>query len=205
MWNKYGACFYLAGGYFQNVFKMNYTYPHKIDNGAGEELTFIRVIDNEEGGLLEVENKVHPGSGPPIHVHHLQDESLTVMQGKMGAKISGQKATFHGPGETVTFRRGVAHRFWNAGEEILICKGWVSPPHNMEYFLTEIYRSTKANGGKRPSAFDGAFLQTKYKTEFDLVEVPAFVKKFIFPIILFLGRLKGEHRKFDQGPAAIRA
>jgi quercetin dioxygenase-like cupin family protein len=182
---------------------MKYTYPHTIENGGGEQLTFLQFIDDGKGGALEIENRVHPGSGPPMHVHHLQDESLTVIQGKIGAQIAGQEPTFHGPGETVTFLRGVAHRFWNAGDEILICKGWCSPAYNLQYFLTEIYRSTKANGGEKPSAFDGAYLQSKYKSEFDLVEIPVFVKKVIFPVILTLGKVVGKHRKFEKGPEAI--
>ena len=184
---------------------MKYTYPHTINNGGGEEITFVSFIDDADGGRLEIENKVHPGGGPPMHVHHLQDESLTVVKGKIAAQVFGQEATFHGPGETVTFKRGVPHRFWNPGQEILICRGWASPANNMEYFLTEIYKSTSRNGGTRPSAFDGAFLQTKYKTEFDMVEIPAFVKKVIFPVILLLGKLAGKHKKFEGAPQAVRA
>jgi len=183
---------------------MRYTYPHIIDNGAGEQITFVQFKDDGKGGMLEIENRVHPGAGPPMHVHYLQDESLTVIEGRIGAQVAGQEPTFHGPGETVTFLRGVAHRFWNAGEDMLICKGWASPAYNMEYFLTEIYRSTKANGGKAPSAFDGAYLQSKYKTEFDVTEIPALVKKVIFPITLMVGKLAGKHRQFEGGPEPIK-
>jgi quercetin dioxygenase-like cupin family protein len=182
---------------------MNFTYPHTIENGGGEELTFLRLIENESGGLLEVENKVKPGSGPPMHIHWLQDESLTVVKGKMGAQVLGKPATFHGPGETLTFYRGQAHKFWNAGEDVLICKGTISPANNIVYFLTEIYRSIKANGGHRPSAFDGAYLQTKYRSEFEMVEIPSFVKRVVFPIILGLGKLSGKHKKFLGGPRPI--
>ncbi len=184
---------------------MKYSYPHTIDNGAGEQITFLRFNDNGKGGILELENRVRPGAGPPMHVHHLQDESLTVIEGRIGAQVAGQQPTFHGPGETVTFRRGEVHRFWNAGEDLLVCKGWVNPAYNLEYFLTEIYRSTKANGGKAPSAFDGAYLQSKYKTEFDLSDIPMFVKKVLFPIALMLGRLAGKHRHFEGAPDAVKA
>lgn len=112
---------------------MKYTYPHIITNGGGEELTFMKLIKSGSDELLEVENRVKPGAGPPMHVHHLQDESLTVVQGLMAAKISGKEPTFHGPGETVTFTRGTPHRFWNAGSDDLICKGWISPVNNIEY------------------------------------------------------------------------
>ena len=200
---KCRACFYVAYLYNQKICIMKYTYPHTIDNGSGEQITFVQLIENDEGGLLEIENKVQPGAGPPMHVHHLQDESLTVVKGKIGAQILGKEATYHGPGETVTFKRGVPHKFWNAGDEVLHCKGWASPANNLEYFLTEIYKSVKANGGHRPSAFDGAYLQTKYSTEFDMVEIPAFVKKYILPVTVWIGKLAGRHQKFEGGPAPI--
>jgi quercetin dioxygenase-like cupin family protein len=183
---------------------MRYTYPHIIDNGAGEQLTFMKFIENESGGILEIENNVHPGGGPPMHVHHLQDESLTVIKGKLGAKIEGRYPTFHDEGETVTFRRGEVHRFWNAGDDVLICRGWVTPANNLEYFLTEIFSSTKANGGTSPFAFDGAYLLSKYKSEVDMMEIPPFVKKIIFPITLMLGKLAGKNRKFSEAPEAVQ-
>jgi hypothetical protein len=181
---------------------MKYTYPHIIENGSGEEITFLRHTEDDAGGMIELENRVQPGSGPPMHVHYLQDESLTVVRGKIGAQVQGQAPVFYGEGKTVTFKRGEIHRFWNAGEDILICRGWAKPALNLEYFLTGIYESTKSNGGKGPAAFDGAYLLTRYRSEFDLFVIPAFVKRFIFPITVFLGTLAGKHKKFSGAPLA---
>ena len=83
-----------------------YTYPHTIENGAGESLTFLRRVPGTNGDRLEVENVVSPGSGPPMHVHHYQEEALTVMQGRIGYQRQGKAAQFAGPGETATFRAG---------------------------------------------------------------------------------------------------
>jgi mannose-6-phosphate isomerase-like protein (cupin superfamily) len=182
---------------------MKFNYPHTIDNGGGEEITFAAFIHDDNGGKLEIHNKVQPGAGPPMHVHFLQDESLTVVSGKIGAQIAGRPPFFAGPGETVTFKRGEVHRFWNAGEDILICKGWATPAYNLEYFLTEIYKSVKSNGGHRPSAFDSAYLLSKYKTEFDMTEIPPLVKMVMFPIIRSLGILTGKHKKFKGAPPAF--
>ncbi len=82
--------------------------------------------------MLEVENLVQPGSGPPMHVHFKQTESLTIGKGRLGVEILGEKPTEYGEGETITFAVGVAHRFWNAGKESVICKGWVAPVDNIE-------------------------------------------------------------------------
>ena len=49
---------------------ITYTYPHTIENGAGEQITFVRCVRDSAGDRLEVENLVKPGSGPPMHVHN---------------------------------------------------------------------------------------------------------------------------------------
>jgi hypothetical protein len=90
-------------------------HPRTIDNGAGEELTFVGTRTDERGEYLEARNTVKPGSGPPMHVHRLQEESLTVERGTMGWQRQGDEEQ-----------------------------------DNLEYFLTQIYASTRAGGGKRP-------------------------------------------------------
>jgi len=183
---------------------MRYNYPHTIESGGGEQLTFLRLVSDPQGDWLEVENIVQPNSGPPMHIHHQQAESLTVVKGKIGIQRPGEEPQFFGEGETVTFQAGDPHRFWNAGTEPMVCKGWIKPAHNIVYFLTEIYRSTKANGGQQPSQFDAAWLMNRYRTEFDMTEIPSFVKKAIFPVVLFFGKLAGKHKKFADAPEPVK-
>jgi quercetin dioxygenase-like cupin family protein len=86
-------------------------YPHAIDNGAGETLTFLGIGSDERGEYVEARNSVSPGSGPPMHVHYLQEESLTVERGTMGWQRRGEEEQIARPGETVTFAPGEVHRF----------------------------------------------------------------------------------------------
>ena len=181
------------------------SYPKTIESGTGEQLTFTRRYVKDGVEYMEAENLVQPGSGPPMHVHHLQDESLTVIEGVLAAQVLNEDPKFYHPGETAFFPRGVVHKFWNAGDTVLKCKGFVTPVYNFEFFLTEIYRSTRESGNGRPATFDAAFLLNRYKTEFDMLEIPAFVKKVIFPVTLVTGRMKGLHRKFNNAPKAIKA
>jgi quercetin dioxygenase-like cupin family protein len=180
-------------------------YPRTIEDGSGEQLTFLRRRSDERGELLEVENRVSPGNGPPMHVHHFQEESLTVKEGKIAWIEEGGTEQTAGPGETVTFAAGVSHRFWNAGDDDLVCTGYVRPPDNIEYFLTQIYESTARNGGKRPSAFDGAYLSRRYQDEFALTEIPGPVRRFVFPVMVAVGRLFGKHKRFEGAPEPRRA
>lgn len=181
-----------------------YTYPHTIDNGAGESLTFLRRVNHPDGDYLEVENVVAPGSGPPMHTHHYQEESLTVVKGRIGYQVQGEEKKYAGEGETVHFAAGVPHKFWNAGEENLHCAGYIKPPDNVEYFLTEIYASTKENGGKEPNRLDGAFLMGRYKSEFSLNEIPTFVQKMIFPVMRVVGSINGRYKKYANAPEPVR-
>ena len=180
-----------------------YTYPHTIDNGAGEQIVFVRRVPGRNGDRLEVENVVKPGTGPPMHVHHFQEEALTVRQGKIGYQRPGEPPRFAGPGETVTFKAGEAHKFWNAGEVDLRCAGYVEPADNIEYFLGALYDSVKRTGG-RPDPFDAAFLITRYRSEFSMLEIPAPVQRIVFPLQVALGRLLGKYRRFQDAPAPVR-
>jgi len=181
-----------------------YTYPHTIENGAGERLTFFRRVPGPNGDRLEGDNVVAPGAGPPMHVHHLQEEALTVLEGQLGYERPGQPARFAGPGETVVFRAGEAHRFWNAGEEVLRCAAWIEPADNVEYFLGAIFESQKRSGGSRPNLLDAAFLARRYRDEFGLLEIPAPVQRFVFPVLVAVGGLLGRYGKYADAPEPVR-
>ncbi len=181
-----------------------YTYPHTIENGAGERLTFLRRVPSVTGDRLEAENVVEPGAGPIMHVHHHQEEVLTVDQGRIGYQRPGEPAYFAEPGETVAFRAGEAHKFWNAGEEVLRCTGYIEPADNVEYFLGAIFESQKRSGGARPNPFDAAFLARRYRSEFGMVEIPAPVQRFVFPVLVAVGRLLGRYEKYANAPEPVR-
>ena len=83
-----------------------YQYPHTIENKLGEKLCFLRMIKEPDGEKLETEGFVQPGCGPITHVHWKQEESLTVISGKLATQIPGQEPVYYGPGESATFQRG---------------------------------------------------------------------------------------------------
>ncbi|HEX2078729.1 MAG TPA: cupin domain-containing protein [Longimicrobium sp.] len=120
--------------------------------------------------------------------HHDQTEALTVVQARLGYQRPGEEPRFAEAGETVVFKPGEVHKFWNAGQDDLRCTGYVKPADNIEYFLEKIYEAQKKSGRMRPEAFDAAFLALRYRSEFGMAEVPAFVQKFIFPVQVASGR-----------------
>lgn len=181
-----------------------YTYPHTIDNGVGERLTFVRRVAAAAGDRLEGDNIVKPGAGPPMHLHYHQEEVFTVQEGRIGYQRRGEPEQFAGPGETVAFRPGEAHRFWNAGEGDLRCTAHVEPADNVEYLLTELFASARRRGGARPDLFDVAFLARRYRSEYAMVVIPAAVQRVVFPVLVAIGSLLGKYRKYRDAPEPVR-
>jgi quercetin dioxygenase-like cupin family protein len=178
------------------------SYPYTIDNGQGELLTFIGVTRSPDGDRLEAEGVAKPGAGPPMHVHYLQEEAARVVSGRLGYQVLGGEARFAGPGELVVWPAGTPHKWWNAGTDELRMTGWCSPPDNIEFFLGSLFASTRDNGG-RPGLFDAAFLVTRYRAEYAMLELPAVVRRVVLPILYVVGRLLGRHDKFKDAPAPI--
>ncbi|MBP6811238.1 MAG: cupin domain-containing protein [Saprospiraceae bacterium] len=175
---------------------MQYQFPFTIETKYGEKINFLRM----EGERLILEGFCKPMAGPGMHVHLRQDEGVTVISGKIGYQIMGEEPQYGGQGESITFKRGVPHRFWNAGEEELHISGWINPAENVVFFLSTLYEALNRGEGKRPEIFDAAYLTCRYRSEFDTPEIPGFVKKWIMPVAYFIGRLLGKYQKFKQAP-----
>jgi quercetin dioxygenase-like cupin family protein len=176
-------------------------YPYTIENGSGESLTFLGVVSGKDGDRVEAESRALPGAGPPMHVHHFQEEAMTVVTGTLGFQVAGGPLQYAGPGDTKVFAPGVGHRWWNAGDAELRVTGWAKPPLNVEYFLSSLFDSMKRNGRSRPGMFDAAFLLTRYKSEFGMLAIPALVQKLAFPVLLAVGHALGKYERYRDAPA----
>ena len=181
---------------------MNRTYPRTIDNGSGERLTFTGRTHEPTGERIGVDGVARPGAGPPMHVHYLQEEAVQVIRGRVGYQVLGGEPQFAGPGEFVVWPAGTPHKWWNAGTDEAQMVGWCSPPGNVEFYLSALFASMKENGG-RPGLFDAAFLTTRYRSEFALLELPAFVSRVVIPIVYRIGVALGKYEKFKDAPAPM--
>ena len=182
---------------------MNIIYPHIIENCVGEKIIFHGIEKEAGEDKVIVENFVTPGNGPVMHTHFLQDEELTVVEGKLAYQVMGEMKHYANKGETVFFKRGTPHRFWNAGQQVLNCKGWIKPANSIVFFLTALYAAQNKSGKDQPDKFDGAYLMTRYATEYDLPEIPRFVKKTILPLTCFIGKLLGKYKDYNDAPEPI--
>jgi hypothetical protein len=138
-----------------------------------------------------------------MHVHNLQEEAITVERGRLAYQRPGEPPRFAERGETVVFAPGEAHRFWNPGDEDIHLTGYVQPADNFEYYLTAIYESQREGGGGRPDQFEAAFLATRFRSEFGMPEIPAAVQRFVFPLLVTVGRMLGKYRRYADAPQPV--
>jgi quercetin dioxygenase-like cupin family protein len=178
-------------------------YPYTIANGHGEQLIFTGVTHESDGDRLEADGVAEPGAGPPMHVHYLQEEAARVVTGRMGYQVLGQEPKFAGPGELVVWPAGTPHKWWNAGKTELRMSGWCKPADNTEFFLGALFASVKGNGGARPALFDAAFLMTRYRSEFAMLELPVVVRRVILPLLYLVGRVLRKSAKSNDAPEPI--
>ena len=180
----------------------NPRYPYTIDNGRGEQLTFTGVVRRPDGECAGAEGLAQPGAGAPMHVHHFQEEAVQVVSGRLGYQVLGRAPQFAGPGALVVWPAGTAHKWWNAGDTELRTTGWCKPPHNVEFFLGTLFASTKEHGG-RPGLWDAAFLLTRYRREFAMLEMPGAMRHVVMPLVYVLGLLTGKYNKYRSAPEPI--
>ena len=62
------------------------------------------------GALSIIESFAPPGSGPPRHVHHEEDETFVILSGTCRMWLEGEES-LAGPGATVFIGRGREHTF----------------------------------------------------------------------------------------------
>jgi len=86
------------------------------------------------GAFSLVEHPLPPRAlGAPLHTHRNEDEYSYVLEGRVGVQL-GDEVLEAGPGKLVCKPRGVAHAFWNAGDEPARLLELISPAGFENYF-----------------------------------------------------------------------
>jgi mannose-6-phosphate isomerase-like protein (cupin superfamily) len=80
------------------------------------DLMTLKIHGRDTGGALsQFESTCGPHVGPPLHIHHREEETFFVIEGEFEFVCGGERTT-GGPGTVVRLPRGVPHRFKNIGE-----------------------------------------------------------------------------------------
>lgn len=78
----------------------------------GHPLTVLLNGEQTGGKIAVLRGEVPPGGGPPLHVHHRDDEIFLVTEGRIRFFVDGTW-TEVAAGGTVYLPKGIPHRFHN--------------------------------------------------------------------------------------------
>jgi mannose-6-phosphate isomerase-like protein (cupin superfamily) len=125
-----------------------------VEAGGSRIGRLLRVVGNEmlvkissgdtNGAFTVLEDYTPPSGGPPLHVHHVQDEWWYILEGEYLFEVDGQEI-HAGPGATVFARHGTRHTFMNVGTamgRMLV----TAVPGGLDVFFEEVDGVTPQGG-----------------------------------------------------------
>jgi len=119
----------------------------KLQSGPGRELVF-KVTGEDTGGAFDYfVVGVAPHGGPPLHVHHIQEETIHVVKGKFKIRI-GDELFYLAEGGFAYLPSKVPHAFLNLTDEpgeIIV----VYTPGGGHKFYEELGPVSRAAGADR--------------------------------------------------------
>lgn len=88
----------------------------RLQSGPGRDLVF-KVTGEDTGGAFDYFTvEVSPHGGPPLHVHHGQEETLHVLRGRFKVRIGDEESTLE-VGGFAYMPSGLPHAFLNLTDE----------------------------------------------------------------------------------------
>lgn len=129
--------------------------------------------DATGGAFSLVEHPLPPRAlGAPVHTHRNEDEYSYVLEGRVEVQLGGDVIEA-GPGDLVFKPRGVAHTFWNAGDEPARLLEIISPAGFENYFreLAPLLAATD-----RDDAAIGDVV-SRYELDIDFDSIPTLAER----------------------------
>jgi quercetin dioxygenase-like cupin family protein len=161
---------------------------------SGETITFIKTSKDTNGEFVLFELECTKKGGVPFeHIHPLQKETFTIIEGSVYFKLNGKEVHVTA-GNAVTVPPGAKHIFLNKEDKVLRAIVEVRPALRFENGIETIFGM--ATDGKCDEKGQPPFLQiavlTDYSAgEFYLASLPIPIQKFLFGILSRIGRVLG--------------
>jgi quercetin dioxygenase-like cupin family protein len=167
---------------------------------TGETIRFVEAAVDTDGEYTLIDVTVEPnGCVAAAHMHPLQTEAFRVLDGELNMK-HGRKTIAAAAGETVVVEPGIAHTFWNAGDNAVRFTCEVRPALGFERLIETMFALAadgKTNAKGMPNPFRLAVIA---KTHFDDVRLPfppVWMQRAGLALGAPLGRLLGYRATYD--------
>jgi quercetin dioxygenase-like cupin family protein len=178
-----------------------------IDGNTMTNPAILRLTNRHTGEVLEIRREERNGEtvfglrgtlpahrqGPPLHIHHLEDEEGTITAGTLSAEVRGQRLTLE-PGEVVQLPHGVPHRWWNDGDQPLAFEGYTHPAVDLDRYLQAVFEVMNASPANRPSLFYLAHIALRHRRTQSVLVMPRAIQAVLFRVVVVLGALLGRYR-----------
>ena len=181
-----------------------------VENPVTGERVVVRVGTEDSGGrLLVADAYVRPGGAVTgEHVHPAIEEYFTVVRGRVGFRLDGRE-TIARPGERLHVPAGMAHDWWNAGEEEAHVVVDIQPGARFEEGIVTMFglaRDGKTNDKGMPNLLQLAVFAREFEDVMYLSRPPRIVQKLVFGALAPIGRLFGYRGSYpeytERGPDA---
>lgn len=171
--------------------------PLRLENRHTGEVLELRRLRRNGEAVLELRGTLPPHrEGPPMHIHHLEDEEGRITAGRLSATIGGTRVDAEA-GESVLLPKGVPHRWWNEGNEPLAFEGFTRPAVDLDRYLQAVFEVMNAGPPNRPPLFYMAHVALRHRRTQTVLIIPPAVQAVLFPAVITIGTLLGRYRGTD--------
>jgi quercetin dioxygenase-like cupin family protein len=161
---------------------------------TGERVVVIEGTEDNEVGNLIAEVYVAPG-GAVVgeHVHPAIEERFTVLSGKVGFRVNGVEQIAPLNTELVV-APGVAHDWWNAGDEEARIRVEILPGRRFEMMAQNLFglaNDNKTDAKGMPTPLQLAIFGKEFQDVLYFTKPPRWVQKLMFAVLAPVARLAG--------------
>lgn len=106
------------------------------DQMQGEKIHIVLSAEDTGGTMSLFVDVTPPGGGPPLHIHHNEDETFFVLEGELTVQVAGERCVMRA-GDTAFLPRGVPHGFVNLGDQT-VRSLVMTTPGGLERFFADV-------------------------------------------------------------------
>jgi quercetin dioxygenase-like cupin family protein len=165
---------------------------------SGERIVIRQSGAETRGELFSFDLYLPPGGHVPAgHVHPVQEERFTVIEGQMRFRL-GRQTILARPGETVIVPPGKAHWFGAEGAQAAHAYVEARPALRMEEFFAEnetLSLSGRLGGTRLPRLTDLARILLDFQREVAVPYAPAFLVRIALTPLAWLGRRRARTQR----------
>lgn len=173
-----------------------------VENPVTGERAVVRVGTEESGGdLLVAELFVSPGGAVAgEHVHPVIEEWFTVLDGRVGFRLDGRESVAE-IGQLLHVPPGVAHYWWNAGEEEAHVVVEVSPGDRFEEVIQNLFglaQDGRTDDKGMPNLLQAALFAREFEDVLYFTRPPRPMQKVLFAALAPVARLLGYRGSYPE-------